>query len=337
MPDDLTWRDPDSSRTVLLREGLVADAPAALAGEGWDEFELFTTERAIADAPALREAAAATHLVPGGQVPGLAAGLLDDVGSSDLVACGGGRVIDVAKAIAAVRGSDVAAIPTTLSGAEMTVIHRLPEGADEGTARVRPALVLADPVAMTSAPEDLLRASSMNALAHGADCLYTPAADDLSRGPALKGAGLIAAALDQSPSERDRSELAMGSLLCAHALDRAGLALHHVLSQSSVRVFETPHAETNAALLPVVMEELRARAPEQMRALAEAVGTRPEGLKRRLEELGGGRRGLGGLGAERAKMPAVVAAALAREEHLARTPGPKIGAADLERLLQAAW
>ena len=45
-----------------------------------------------------------------------------------LVAFGGGRVIDTAKAIAAVRGARVAAIPTTLSGAEMTVIHKLPDG-----------------------------------------------------------------------------------------------------------------------------------------------------------------------------------------------------------------
>ena len=58
----------------------------------------------------------------------VAARLIDDVGDGDLVALGGGRVIDVAKAIAAVREVRVAALPTTLSGAEMTRIHRLPEG-----------------------------------------------------------------------------------------------------------------------------------------------------------------------------------------------------------------
>ena len=58
----------------------------------------------------------------------VAATLIDDVRDGDLVALGGGRVIDVAKAIAAVRGGRVAALPTTLSGAEMTHIHRLPDG-----------------------------------------------------------------------------------------------------------------------------------------------------------------------------------------------------------------
>ena len=37
---------------------------------------------------------------------------------------GGGRVIDVAKAVAAISGAKVVAIPTTLSGAPMTAIHR---------------------------------------------------------------------------------------------------------------------------------------------------------------------------------------------------------------------
>ena len=77
--------------------------------------------------------------------------MLEGVGSSDLVALGGGRVIDAAKAIAAVRGAEVAAIPTTMSGAEMTAIHRLPAG-QEGVAGVRPSLVLADPDLMTERP-----------------------------------------------------------------------------------------------------------------------------------------------------------------------------------------
>jgi alcohol dehydrogenase class IV len=57
----------------------------------------------------------------------------------------------------------------------MTGIHRLPAGAeDRAGGLVRPAVVIADPEAMTSQPEPRLRASSMNALAHGADSLYTP-------------------------------------------------------------------------------------------------------------------------------------------------------------------
>ncbi|MDP9187654.1 MAG: iron-containing alcohol dehydrogenase, partial [Actinomycetota bacterium] len=173
---EIRWRDAKQGRTVIVRPGVAAEAAEALEGEGWAGFELLSTERALSASPALGEAAMRTHLVPGGQVPDAAAAILGDVGSDRLVALGGGRVIDSAKAVAAARGGAVAAIPTTLSGAEMTAIHRLPAG-HENLAGVRPSLVLADAELMTSLPEAELRATAMNALAHAADSLYTPIAD----------------------------------------------------------------------------------------------------------------------------------------------------------------
>ena len=98
---------------------------------------------------------------------------------------------------------------------------------------------------MTSAPGRQLRATAMNALAHGADSLYTPLADEASRAAALRGAELIAEALDQAPDARDRAALSLGALLCGLAVDRAGIALHHVIGQSAVRVLGTP-TETHA-------------------------------------------------------------------------------------------
>ena len=97
------------------------------------------------------------------------------------------------------RGGEVAAIPTTLSGAPMTAIHRLPEGRGAATG-VRPSLVIAYTDEMTSAPEPQLRATAMNALAHGADSLYTPLADETSRGAGLRGAELIARASTSPPA-----------------------------------------------------------------------------------------------------------------------------------------
>ncbi|WP_228431135.1 hypothetical protein [Baekduia soli] len=89
---------------------------------------LLTTERAQEALPALAEGAEVVHLVGPGAVDELAAGLSGVVGAGGLlVAAGGGRVIDTAKAIAGVHdGVRVAAIPTTLSAAEMTAVHRRP-------------------------------------------------------------------------------------------------------------------------------------------------------------------------------------------------------------------
>src|SRR5919106_1674932 len=125
-------------------------------------------ERGRSTAPELGEAASRTHLVSPGPVPDASAAVVDGVASERLVAFSGGRVIDSAKAVAAVRGGEVAAIPTTLSGAPMTAIHRLPEE-HSASSRVRPSLVIGYAETMTSAPEPQLRATAMNALAHGAE------------------------------------------------------------------------------------------------------------------------------------------------------------------------
>ena len=324
----------DDRRRLLIYGGDVIDPLGTLAEQGWNEFELLSTPRALSGAGGLGEAAARTHLVAPGGVPEASAAIVDEVGGDRLVAFGGGRVIDSAKAVAAVRGGEVAAIPTTLSGAPMTAIHRLPAGRD-AAAGVRPNLVIAYADAMTSAPEPQLRATAMNALAHGSDSLFTPLADEDSRETALRGAELIAHALDRSPGRRDRSALALGSLLCGIAVDRAGIALHHVLGQTSVRVLGIPHAETYAALLPHTMEEMRRRAPEQAAALAAALGTDPDGLRDRITELAGDRH-LGELGADRARVDEALDVAMARPELEHMTPG-KVTREDLAGVLDAAW
>jgi alcohol dehydrogenase class IV len=281
--------------------------------------------------------ATAVHEVAPGAVPDLAAALLDEVVAPRLVALGGGRTVDVAKAIAAVSGARVAAIPTTMSGAEMTGIHRLPAGAEDRVGSlVRPVLVIADPEAMTGQPEPLLRASSMNALAHGVDSLYTPFANPVSRLAALRGAELIATALDQPPEERDAATLALGSILSGYAIDSGLFGLHHVVCQTLVRICGGPHAETNAAILPRAMAFLATRAPERMEEAATALGTDLAGAEARVLDLGANPSGIGAAGADRDKREEAIEAMLQRSE-LNFVPGPPITEADLLELVERAW
>ena len=324
----------DDRRHLYLNGSAIIEPLTTLRGEGWEQFELLSTSRALSEAPSLGVAADGVHLVPPGPVPQASAAVIDDVGSERLVAFGGGRVIDSAKAIAAVRGGEVAAIPTTLSGAPITAIHRLPEG-HSASSRVRPSVVIGYAETMTSAPEPQLRATAMNALAHGADSLYTPLADEASRGAALRGAELIAEALDQAPDARDRAALSLGALLCGLAVDRAGIALHHVIGQSAVRVLGTPHAETYAALLPNTMEAMRDRAPERIDDLARALGTDSAGIRDRIADLAGHRR-LGELGADRDRFDQLLDVAMARPELGHMTPG-EVDRSDLASILDASW
>jgi len=332
---DFVWRD--AGRTVVFRHNGVAGAPQLLGEHGLEPYELLSTPRALAGAPELAESAAAVHEVGPGQVPDLAAELLGRVEATALVGLGGGRPIDVAKAIASVSGGTVAAIPTTMSGAEMTGFHRLPAGAaPRAGAMVRPSLVVADPVAMTSQDEPRLRASSMNALAHGADSLDTPFSNPLSEMAALQGAELIAAALDQAREERDPAPLALGSLLCGYAIDSAMFGLHHVVCQTLVRICGCPHAETNAAILPRALDFLAGRTPERFAGLAAALQTDPEDIEARVLELGGDPAGLGAVGAERSKLEQALDAMLQRPE-LAFTPGQPPSRSELAELVERAW
>jgi maleylacetate reductase len=149
---NFVWRD--AGRTVVFHAGGVAMAPKLLAEHGMQSFELLSSQRHLDGARALAEAASAVHVLPPMEpavaVTEAAAALLETATGPGLVALGGGRTIDTAKAIAAITGGRVAAVPTTMSGAEMTGIHRLPAGAeDRAKGMVRPELVIADPAAMT--------------------------------------------------------------------------------------------------------------------------------------------------------------------------------------------
>ncbi|HWA52693.1 MAG TPA: iron-containing alcohol dehydrogenase [Solirubrobacterales bacterium] len=338
MNGNFVWRD--AGRTVVFHADGVAAAPKLLAEDGFESFELLSSQRHLDGARELAEAASAVHVLapmePAVAVTEAAAALLDAATAPDLVALGGGRTIDTAKAVAAVSGARVAAVPTTMSGAEMTGIHRLPAGAeDRAKGMVRPALVIADPSAMTSAPEPELRTSSMNALAHGADSLYTPFANPVSRMTALRGAESIATALDQPPSERNRQTLALGSILCGYAIDSAAFSLHHVVCQSLVRICGAPHAGVNAAILPRAMSFMAERAPDGLEPLATAIGTDPAAIEPRLLELGGNPSGLGDQGADRTKLSEALDAMLLRPE-LAFSPKPPTRP-ELEALIDRAW
>src|SRR4051794_13104607 len=149
MTTAFTWHDGE--RRIRFGRGALADAPALLG----DGYTLLTTERAAAAAPGVVAAAGRVLHVPAGRVDELAGALLADLDAAPLtVALGGGRVIDVAKALAAARPPrEVAAIPTTLSAAEMTRGHRRAKGTPQDAPGVRPAIVLNDPALSASQSE----------------------------------------------------------------------------------------------------------------------------------------------------------------------------------------
>lgn len=330
-----TWRD--SERVIRYGPGVLAEAPGLLAGSGFERFALLTTERAVADAPALADAADLVVHVPAGEVPDAAAAIRGQVGGRPLVALGGGRVVDTAKAIAAADGLAVAAIATTLSGAELTRFHRLPAGVEQATL-VRPSLVVADPALMASQPMPNLAASALNALAHAVEALYTPLTNPAARLCGLQAARLIAAGLGQG--DPDRPRLSLGALLAGWASGSAGYAFIHVLCQTTVRVAGTPHAQTYAVVLPHGLRLLEQRVPRTLTDVAAALGAAdptPALAATRAADLAAEAQvtGLRALGMEEGHIGAIVEQASNRAE-LANTPDPP-EPPELEKVLTAAY
>jgi alcohol dehydrogenase class IV len=234
-----------------------------------EPYTLLTTQRALGQAPALQQGAEAVAYVPAGKVDEISAALLPRVGQRPLVALGGGRVVDTAKAIGGATGLPVAAIPTMLSGAELTRFHRTPAGV-EGATMIRPSLVVADPALMASQPPQDLAASAMNALAHAVEALYAPLANPVASMAALRAAHLIASAI--APADPNRDDVALGALLAGYASGSTGIAFHHALCQTVVRLAGTPHSKTNAVVLPHSVRQMVDRAPAEIGRLARTLG-----------------------------------------------------------------
>jgi alcohol dehydrogenase class IV len=265
------FRWHDGERLIVFGRGSLADAVATVGGPG---YALLTTPRCSSFAPELVEAAGAVHEVAPGRVDELAASLRASVDGELLVALGGGRVIDVAKALAAAGPAGsvrVAAIPTTLSGAEMTSVHRHAAGVPFETPRVRPAIVVNDPALCASQPVPELAESAGNALGHAAEGPLTPLRNPVAQLAALESARLIGGAFTPDSADPDRDALALGALLAGYVIGSTGYGLHHVLSQTLVRFAGASHGAANAIMLPVSIGALAKRFPDEIERFGAAL------------------------------------------------------------------
>jgi maleylacetate reductase len=168
----------------------------------------------------------------------------------------------------------------------------------------------------------------MNALAHGMEALYTPLANPVAEAAALRGAEAI----------RDE-DLAFGALLCGWASGMTGFAVHHATCQNLVRTAGSPHAATNAVMLPHFAGMMAGRVPGVMGAFAQALGDpagSPDAAAGQAAKLSArsGHTRLATLGVEEEHLPLVVDAVM-RHPALGNTPEPPDGA-ELLALLRGA-
>lgn len=241
-----------------------------------------------------------------------------------IVALGGGSVSDTAKAVSILlaeggrledhcsefRPPDtfvtpalsqqkipVVSVPTTLSGAEVT------PGGGATTAsgikrtfwdpQVACRIIAYDTELIGKVPTDILVSTSMNALAHCAEGLYSRTSNPISTAQALHAAGMLARGLRATAGKGEPAgaaagisqisdpvrELAAGAALSGLVISNARVGLHHAICHVLGGRLGLPHGVANSVMLPHV---LRFNEPETAFAqheLSEAMGRpgRPAG------------------------------------------------------------
>jgi alcohol dehydrogenase class IV len=197
--------------------------------------------------------------------------------------------------------------------------------------------VVNDPALCASQPEPELAASAANALAHAVEGPTTVLASPVPTLAGRESARLIARAYasDDAPvDDAARDMLALGALLSGYAIDGNWYGLHHVLSQTLVRVGGAGHGQANAVMLQVTVGALRARRPDAVDALEQAAGADADALAQRLARLAGASR-IRDIGVPEDRLDACADAAAQRPE-LDFTP-PRASRDELRAMSAAAW
>ena len=211
-----------------------------------------------------------------------------------LVCVGGGSTTGLAKAVALTGGLPIVAVPTTYAGSEATDLWGLTEAGRKTTGvdrRVLPCAVVYDASLLLGLPVPISVASGLNALAHCVDSMWAPRSDPIDRALALEGIRAVNEGLPEVVAEPlglpGREQMLYGAYLSAVAFASAGSGLHHKICHVLGGMFDLPHAETHAVVLPAVLAFNAPAVPGLDATMATAFGaeTALAGLHRLMDEV----------------------------------------------------
>lgn len=223
-------------------------------------------------------------------------------GNFDLVVgFGGGSALDLAKlaAVLAKNEGDVAdylnltatrsitekglpkiLIPTTAgTGSEVTNISVLSLDSSKDVI-AHEALIadvaIVDPALTVTVPPRVTAATGVDALTHAIEAYVSVNASPTSDALALHAIRLmsrsIRTAVHDGENKEARTAMSHGSYIAGLAFFNAGVAGVHALAYPLGGQFHIPHGESNAVLLPYVMNYIRKSSEKRMRDIFEALG-----------------------------------------------------------------
>ncbi|MCC8191296.1 MAG: iron-containing alcohol dehydrogenase [Planctomycetes bacterium] len=252
--------------------------------------------------PACREAAA--EVVPCYDTPSEpsedeAAALAErfrGCGLDAVVAIGGGSVLDMAKIIAVLTGSEATVADLfagTFPDCRRTALYMVPTTAGTGAEATpnailyRPALrmkvgivcslfvadrIILDPDTTLGLPPAVTAATGMDALCHAVECLVSNKANPLSDVLAEEAIRLIFATLRTAyrdgTNREARASMLLASFYAGLCIACAGTNIVHALSYPLGGRYRIPHGVSNAILLATAMAYNRDAAAAKLAALA---------------------------------------------------------------------
>jgi maleylacetate reductase len=259
-----------------------------------------------------------------------------------LVSIGGGSTTGLAKAVALTTGLPIVAVPTTYAGSEATNVWGLTEGSRKTTGvdvRVLPRAIVYDASLMLSLPVGMSVASGLNAMAHCVDSMWAPRVDPIDQALALDGIRAINHGLPQVVEDpkaiEGREQTLYGAYLSAVAFASAGSGLHHKICHVLGGMYNLPHAQTHAVVLPYVLAFNAPSVPdlEQRMAAAFVSDSASAGLQRLREQVKAP-HALRDYGLREGEIPAAAEAILSVAPESNPTP---VTITNLQELLHAAW
>jgi alcohol dehydrogenase class IV len=261
-------------------------------------------------------------------------------GCDCVITIGGGSTIGLGKYISVETGAPHIAVPTTLSGSEMTPLFGVLVDGEKRSRRDPRALantVIVDPTLAQSLPLHETATTGMNAMAHCVEALYVPKHSPITDLLAFDGIKALYEALLRlagKPTDLDaRTLAAYGATIGGLLVNMVGIGMHHRICHVLGGRFGAPHGETNCVVLPHVLAFNEQAIPEATRVMHSVMGKRPALA---LYELAGrlnAPRALKELGIEQRSLDPIVQEAL---RHIDHNPRP-VAAQAVAAILAAAW
>ncbi|MCM3764683.1 iron-containing alcohol dehydrogenase [Neobacillus niacini] len=137
-------------------------------------------------------------------------------------------------------------------------------------------IAIVDPQLTVSVPKRITAATGIDALTHAVEAYLSINANEATDALAIKAVELIGSSLKQAvengENQEARTAMSYGSYLAGLAFFNAGVAGVHALAYPLGSQFKLPHGESNAVLLPYVMDYISSSCSEKLTAVCDILG-----------------------------------------------------------------